>query len=69
MGGSATDPQDMHLALDPSGNLFVTGTTDSPDFPSLPGIPVLGSDFVLELNATASALQRFYRLPTGTTSQ
>lgn len=67
LGGSAGAT--IHgVALDPSGNLFVTGATDSPDFPSLPGVPNLGPDFVLEFNATGTALQKFYRLPVGTTS-
>ncbi len=57
------------LALDAQGNLWVAGTTASPDFPSLPNTPLLGNDFALELNADGTALQKLYRLPTGVTTQ
>jgi hypothetical protein len=49
------------IALDAAGNAYVTGTTDSPDFPTTPGAFQTtcgggGGGFVSELNAAGSAL-------------
>ena len=67
LGGSA-GAQIHGLALNPSGGLYVTGTTNSTDFPSLPDVPDLGPDFVAGLNANGTALDRYFRLPRDTTS-
>ncbi|MDQ6664450.1 MAG: hypothetical protein M3Z23_08655 [Acidobacteriota bacterium] len=57
------------LTLDAAGNIWIAGTTTSSGFPTLPNVAPLGNDFVLELDATATALTQLYRLPTGTVTQ
>lgn len=62
LGGKSSDVANA-LALDSAGNIFIGGTTTSPDFPTTPGAsqpffsPPPGSEgFVAKLNPTASAL-------------
>jgi hypothetical protein len=43
------------IALDPTGNVWVVGTTDSRDFPNMLGWSQ-GSDFASGLNPTGSTL-------------
>jgi uncharacterized protein (TIGR03437 family) len=57
------------VALDPSGNAWISGFTRSTDFPGLTGVPPGGLDFALELNADASALQQIFPLIPQTLSQ
>ncbi|MCU1259722.1 MAG: hypothetical protein JWO80_2607 [Bryobacterales bacterium] len=57
------------LVLDPAGNVWVAGSTTSPDFPSLPDVAPFGTDFVVELNAGATRMAQQYRLPAGTVTQ
>ena len=70
LGGSGTD-NITALSLDSFGNAYVTGSTDSPDFPVTPGAvdtmpaaKTFGSSFVAKLNSDGSALLYSAR-PTG----
>jgi hypothetical protein len=54
------------LALDPNGNVWISGNTSSPDFPGLNNTGSNNLDFALELNANASALQNIFALIPGT---
>ena len=56
------------LTLDSTGNVWVAGTTTSPDFPGLPNTPPSGSDFALEMD-NAYALKQIVRLTPGTVTQ
>jgi hypothetical protein len=60
LGGSGTD-QGVGIAVDASGNAYVTGYTDSSNFPTTPGAIQTayggkGDAFVAKLNATGTAL-------------
>ncbi len=57
------------LALDASGNSWVSGFTQSTDFPGLTAVPTGGLDFALELNRDATALQQIFPLIPQTLSQ
>ena len=57
------------LALDSVGNIYVSGTTNSVDFPDSYGLFPQGSDFVTELNPSASKILFGARLPGGLASQ
>jgi len=65
--GQSPDAAAYGIALDPAGNEYLTGTSSSAQFPSLPGVPDLGADFILRLNASGSP-QTLVRLPAGTLS-
>jgi hypothetical protein len=67
LGGSSFLDNGRGIAVDSSGNAYVTGVTDSSDFPITPGAlqpvdhlgggcPQCGDAFVSKLNATGSAL-------------
>ena len=64
MGGSGDDFV-TGLAIDDIGNIYVSGNTNSTNFPDLYGLFPLGADFVTELNPQASKVQYSARLPGG----
>jgi len=64
LGGKGADAA-RAIALDATGNVWLSGTTDSPDFPNRQGWSQ-GSDFVVALNAAGSALTYSARLPDDT---
>lgn len=66
LGGSGSESANG-VALDTSGNVWVSGTTDSPDFPNAQGWSQ-GGDFVSALNPTGSALTYSGRFPNDTVS-
>jgi uncharacterized protein (TIGR03437 family) len=51
------------IQADLQGNIWLTGSTTSPDFPSLPGSLQLGNAFVLHLAADGSRLLFSERIP------
>jgi Beta-propeller repeat/Abnormal spindle-like microcephaly-assoc'd, ASPM-SPD-2-Hydin len=60
LGGSSND-QGFGIAVDSSGNAYVTGVTSSPDFPITPGafqttLSGSGNAFLTKLNPSGSAL-------------
>jgi uncharacterized protein (TIGR03437 family) len=55
LGGTDTD-QAQTIALDSAGNVWVSGTTRSTDFPTKVSVAPGGSEFLAELNSTGSAL-------------
>jgi len=67
LGGKDVD-RAQAVSVDGSGNLWVTGTTASTDFPNAQGWSQ-GSDFVVGLNAAGSALLYAARYPTDTVAQ
>jgi uncharacterized protein (TIGR03437 family) len=64
LGGKGEDAAHA-IALDGTGNVWLSGTTDSPDFPNRQGWSQ-GGDFVAALNAAGSALTYSSRLPDDT---
>jgi len=63
--GLAPDADAAGIALDSSGNAYLAGTSSSPQFPALAGVPALGADFVLRLDASGTKPQKLFRFPTG----
>ena len=55
LGGTATD-QAQTIATDSAGNVWVSGITNSNDFPTKVSVTPNGSEFLAELNSTGSAL-------------
>ncbi len=64
LGGTAAE-QGQSIAVDPSGNVWIAGTTSSADFPVTSGSPQ-GGEFLVEFNATGSALSYGSRFPVNT---
>ncbi|MGC9971093.1 MAG: SBBP repeat-containing protein [Bryobacteraceae bacterium] len=67
LGGSLEDAA-QSVALDASGNVWLTGTTSSPDFPNANGWSQ-GSDFVAQLSASGTALLYSARFPAYSVAQ
>jgi uncharacterized protein (TIGR03437 family) len=61
LGGAGTDAANA-IALDGTGNIWLSGTTDSQDFPNRQGW-AQGGDFLAELDAAGTALTYSSRLP------
>lgn len=66
LGGKGNDAA-RSISVDTSGNVWLAGTTQSPDFPNASGW-ALGGDFLAELNASGSALPFSARYPSGMVS-
>ena len=64
LGGSNTDKANT-IATDSTGNVWVSGTTASSDFPASDGFPG-GQEFVAEFNSAGSALLYSSRYPANT---
>lgn len=64
LGGSIAE-QFGSLELDSGGNPWVTGTTQSPDFPLLSGSPRLGSGFLVGLSSDGTKLVQTQTFPSG----
>ena len=60
LGGSGDEGFDSRIAVDSAGNAYVVGTTDSPNFPTIPGAQLgsLGATdvFIAKLDPEGSAL-------------
>ena len=61
LGGTDTDKANT-IATDSTGNVWVSGTTNSADFPASDGFP-RGQEFVAELNSVGSKLLYASRYP------
>jgi uncharacterized protein (TIGR03437 family) len=66
--GGALEDAAQTVALDASGNVWLAGTTSSPDFPDANAWSQ-GSDFVAQLNPSGSALLYSARFPANTVAQ
>ncbi len=67
IGGTGADAA-KSVALDASGNVWLTGTTASPQFPNQQGWST-GGDFLTALNSSGSALVYSARYPSDAVSQ
>lgn len=67
LGGKDADAANG-IALDPAGNVWIAGSTASPDFPNAQGWSS-GGDFVAEFNAAGTKLPYAARYPAGAASQ
>jgi uncharacterized protein (TIGR03437 family) len=63
--GQSPDANATGIALDASGNPYLAGSNSSAQFLALPGVPNLGADFVLRLDASGAKLQALFRFPLG----
>lgn len=63
--GESSDAVATGVVLDSSGNTWMAGTSSSPQFPTKAGVPNLGADFVLRLDAASANAQTLFRFPHG----
>jgi uncharacterized protein (TIGR03437 family) len=68
LGGTNTD-QAQTIAVDSTGNVWVSGTTSSTDFPTTVSVAPGGGEFLAELNSTGSALSYSAMFPADTVAQ
>ena len=68
LGGTGVDAA-KSVALDASGNVWLTGTTASPTFPNLQGWSNGGGDFLAAFNPSGTALVYSARYPNDAVSQ
>jgi uncharacterized protein (TIGR03437 family) len=68
LGGTSLDTAQT-IATDSAGNVWVSGTTESSDFPTTVSVAPGGGEFLTELNASGSALSYSAILPSGTVAQ
>jgi uncharacterized protein (TIGR03437 family) len=64
LGGTGAD-QANAIAIDPAGNVWVSGTTQSADFPGSGGFPA-GSEFLVAFHPSGSSLSYGSRFPSDT---
>lgn len=64
--GQSPDANAAGIALDASGNPNLAGSSSSAQLLALPGVPNLGADFVLRLDASGAKPQALFRFPLGT---
>jgi uncharacterized protein (TIGR03437 family) len=67
VGGSGADMA-QSMAVDTNGNVWMSGTTTSPDFPNADGWSQ-GGDFLVEIGSTGAALSYAARYPNQTVAQ
>ncbi len=68
LGGSVRDDF-FGMRLDAQEDVWLTGSTSSPDFPTVPGGLALGTAFVVELASDGTKLLRTQMVPNGAAGQ
>jgi uncharacterized protein (TIGR03437 family) len=68
LGGTGADAAQT-IATDAAGNVWVSGATQSTDFPTTVSVAPRGSEFLAELNSTGSTLSYAALFPSNTVAQ
>jgi len=68
LGGTAADTAQA-IATDSEGNVWVSGVTQSTDFPTTVSVTPNGSEFLAELNSTGAKLSYSALFPSNTVAQ
>jgi len=68
LGGTAADGAQT-IAIDSAGNVWVSGVTQSTDFPNTVSVTPNGSEFLAELNSTGAKLSYSALFPSNTVAQ